>query len=1218
MIGRLLQSAASTFSQHSSSRPQTPLESVTEDAHTRDLLYPDGNSLRISHYSVSLAQNTRFPSNAREATNYDDRGGLDVAYPADIRIIIAQDVNSRYQQPQVLYDSRPPPNIPTSRNGSPQQDREASSSLFRMPSRGKGNRSPATIPSRRFHSPQSSIFQSSQIQPLSPISPRSPEYRFRSPLGDTRSRAATLEQSANDLETAQGKVAREGKEDTEALLGCMFGAPGFRIEPGTKLHIVPRKSPDALNSGNRSPNVARPLSSGGFTRKRTPLVRSTSVADLSKEEINYTDNRTSQYSRPSIMFTRLFSVHLPESVSPNAEEVAQEPDQMDQNHGSDPTAKDDDLFDNGSGRKVVKQKKVPMYAIAVIIQLPTDGSQPRLRSQGSHHGVSSLGSSYNDSTPATSWHAEHGVFARFMEARSTASLSGVDTVLNLHISHILTHWNVVSRALELLEAVASRTLRTVLEHSTPLAPLMAAPPARSGSTKFKKPKQPTQQSIHVMPGCLQESAIIQKETAITSQRIVGGLRTRRVVTGQARWGAWREEARWIGRWAGDREQTTFFFAFLTTFLGNHTSWLGSIAPAQNRRRRAQLKDLGKDENHIKQRTVIVSCDKMAARRLIFLLSTFIPGCVSLPTSQLPLSSHPSMKYSESPSSLPPIRDQSLSRATEVNTTRPRRNGTNASDHARTVSFSLIGAGGGESENNDFAPEALARRTSDARSIRSASLAIPVRAGDTRKSSTSTIIADTALPTPHFSNLSTQAPPGTAGVQRPGSSGSLASIALTHTLKRSESSALSTSGSGGGRWGSMVSGFWSNRRGSSTDESDAFLSSQEALADTRAPKDKERSPTTTRLSHMVEQAAALTVDGNGNSSTSGLTSHPALEDCLKPTDQDGGSAARSIPRRTRMERMPLKLSVNEDDGYIDVDLPRTHSFSSSLTSSYNSSRAQNVIAGSPNGHFSPYGLSSTSDSPRNKSEPTIDVAGWLKRYHPDFSLQAVRPYEALKQEIKLSMRAEARLIHPSTSKEFPATNGKWTDISTTVIADTATFSIYRLRLQRRLRKELAENTVPITHDSDFQHNDEVFELKFAEDQILDSDPILTTALERILSQSGHSSRVPSRAPSPNRVDKDIRMPPSPTRGLASGPLGAAPLSLSRPASIRRAPTDGPVPALEVPHEECRRVVLGALEEIVRSVVTEGVREGKGRDGRRAEGGALREGVRLWLSEGVVTA
>ena len=1217
MIGRLLQSAASTFSQHGSSRPQTPLESVTEEAHTRDLLFPETQILRSAQQNGLPSQGARPLANAREAADYDDRGGLDVVFPGDIRLILAQDANSRHHQPQVLYDSKPPQTLASSASASPLQERGIATSQYDLVNQSKATSSPVPTSSRRRHTPSSSIFQSPQSLYVNTTSPRSPESRFRS-FGEGRSRSSPFEPPVLESETTQARVIREVKEETEALLGCMFGAPGFRIEPGTKVHMLPRKTLSEANGASESPNTARPFSSGGSMRKRTPLMRSTSVADMSNDASVHTsgsDRNLAPNTRACIMFTKLFAVNLLDSSTADAEERPL-PVGSNSTSGEPPLSRS-----NGYGAaatqttKNVKQIKVPMYAISVILQLPVESHHVRLRSNGPRHALSSLGSSFNEVTPAASWNTENSMFSRYMEMRSNGSLIGSETFLNGNVSYVLTHWHILCRSLKIFEAVAKIKLRNLLELSIPIGPLISAAPTKVNSVKIKQPKQPTQQSVHVQPGCLQLDSDICKEAEKTSQRIISGLRIRRVATGQGRWGAWREEARWVGRWAGGRDQNFFFFNFLTAFLGHNTSWLEVFGSSWLRHRHAMqhhINDRSSDRLH--QRTVIISADKMAARRLIFLLAAFLPGTYNSAYLQAPPSPYPAMLYSESPPSMPVVRDRSLrrtinSRPCGVHKSTPPRDG-----HARSVSFSLMGTGGHSEDHEDKDVEMVNRRMSDAKSPRPSSMANRNAGGETRKASFSTIVAESAVPVPHFASLSVRSSAAASDGPRPGSSGSLASIALTHTLKRSDSTAFSTSGSAG-RWGSVVSGFWSNRRGSSTDGSEALGTSQEGT-DVRIWNGNRKPLPSGKLAQMVEEVsnhqpnAACLAPGLGSPATKNFSESVLLEEVLKSNSQSspgGASAAKSIPQKRKTERMPLKLSINEDDGYIDIELPQTRSFTSSMESSFNSSRHQHQYSGSFHDHYSPYGIPSTPGSPRGNSEPTVDVAGWLKNYHPDFSLQAVRPYETLKAEIKQSMRAEACLETNSDIDGNSVSYSSWTDVCTTLIADTNNYSIQRLTLcRRRIAPSAPMPPTPTAENPSSSYfpttiqAPNAFEERFIEEPLMDMDSTLIDAVERVLAQSGPSSR----APSPSRA-ASVR----------------SARTASRPSSVRNGTmhTLGvDHPTVELPHSECKKMVLGALEEVVRSVFAEqrdlheDEREGR-RRGREMPDSTLREGVRKWLQD-----
>ena len=89
-------------------------------------------------------------------------------------------------------------------------------------------------------------------------------------------------------------------------------------------------------------------------------------------------------------------------------------------------------------------------------------------------------------------------------------------------------------------------------------------------------------------------------------------------------------------------------------------------------------------------------------------------------------------------------------------------------------------------------------------------------------------------------------------------------------------------------------------------------------------------------------------------------------------------------------------------------------------------------------------------------------------------------------------------------------------------------------------------------------------------------------------------------------------PSPSRGRREG---------DKQAPDAPAPTREEIRPVEVPRTECRKLVLGALEEVVRSVTAEHCREDvdgelglADRERKRTLAGAdntLREGVRKWL-------
>ena len=115
MIGRLLHlgtgGAASTPSQPQAtiSRPVSSLESVQEDIHTRNLLFPDPQALFQNRndqvFPLSAAPLTPSASGTSTAFDSNDDVDLDVR---DVRVLIMQDTLG-HSNASLLFDSQPSP-----------------------------------------------------------------------------------------------------------------------------------------------------------------------------------------------------------------------------------------------------------------------------------------------------------------------------------------------------------------------------------------------------------------------------------------------------------------------------------------------------------------------------------------------------------------------------------------------------------------------------------------------------------------------------------------------------------------------------------------------------------------------------------------------------------------------------------------------------------------------------------------------------------------------------------------------------------------------------------------------------------------------------------------------------------------------------------------------------------------------------------------------------
>lgn len=1168
-------------------RGQRQLESVTEEAHTYDLLYPEGETLRQGqHHAYPLRQGDP-ASAAAVASSSDDRGGLDIQSPRDVRIIIAQDANALSSQPRVLYDSHPPPPIPQVRNATfPDASKSGVRKGGSFTGGGRSNDN-VTASHTAPHTRQSSFSQTAQSMFTSPTSPLSPVSELGGLFSNAGRRNNTQRPATSDGETAQSKIAREGREETDALLECMFGATGFPSISSTKLHVGPPKALDAENDKSLN-SAAKDLSfSGSFPKRRTPLTRSTTAADL--QSLSTTaDSRDADLQPPrptssSILITRLFSIDPKESTH-----YTQGPEEPVKSVRGQPR--------HESEQSRTKAKlKTPTYAVAVLLQMPIPRQRPPTPSM-------------QNFSPQRSNLMGFAAINTQSWPRDGSQVNGMAFDSNRDIEYVIAHWTILIRALSSLEIVARCKISDALV--TQELPYLdnlftghSKTSDRGSGTKLSMLKPTMQRTLQLPAGALQQCPVVQSFTDSTGKRIALALKTRRVIAGQPRWGIWREEGRLVGACVGGRDQNFFLFNLLTAFLGSHTEWLESLGPSRYRRRHAKhLNDVNGEVSAIQRRTVIVSQDKMTARRLIFLLAAFLPGIHRKLTADGQNQSDGSWSnvgYSQSPpSAVPAQRRQSLRRT--VN----RRNGENrvavsVTPHARSVSFS----GSDGTAADDAAAEGLSirhrsRRTSDARSIRSAALPISSNASVTRKSSTTTtatvipepVVDPTVIPATHFSNRLTDSRLGTAAELRPESSGTSASLSLKRTLSRSESNEhgnASSDSQSGSRWGSMISGFWSGRRTSSTENSDLLASSDEGLGISGVPNELRGQPSMSKLAQMVEE-----VDLNGKArrplqSNTATPPSPASARRLHFTSEavDKASPPKYIAERPGFDRFPLKLSIDEEDGVVDVDLPSNFPYSSSFASNMSSPLAAPTAASSFNDHQSTHGRSSIHESPHRGVESAVDVVGWLRRYHQDFALQAVRPYDTLKEDVKRSMRTEpAPATITPTMNEVGDAASEWMEISTTLIADTTNFTVTRLCLRRKNATSPHHQANALLEGSTTAHAPEE---EMIEEPIMDMDPTLIDAVERVLAQSGQSSRAVSRPPSPSRHT-----------------------------------TSEDSPGLEVPRSECKKMVLGALEQVAKSVSAElcsqsRVEKNVGGSHRGRENlptdSTLREGVRKWLNE-----
>jgi hypothetical protein len=1228
MIGQFFSSRKGASSSASHAPHTTGLESATEESHTRHLLYPESSTL-------NHPEGQPYPLHAAPLTPGSGHDGplpeIDLEFPRDCRIIVAQDETPSMPK-TILFDSKPAPACAES------PPLPATRSRAFGPGITAGTASTAGPSFGGVHARRASLV-------TEPTAPRSPTLagftRIRTRGGSVSSMPNIDEHAA----VVQAKAQARAKESTDLAnicLDCMFGNLAMNYRGNSnKIHIVPldTKPVDTPSLSTGLQDAIGSLGRAEGFRRRSNLAKSFTPGnpptDLPRNDSN--ESVPKEAKRRTIFITRMFSVTIPE----------------DEQDARTPTPQSSLPKGNGFPFPAATNKqgvpkppyaaqarKSPMYAITIILHLPVSQASPTPRppSRGGNlrsaaqlstsvPGQDSLGSSL-DSDRRAGWAFVDSNLG--VESLLSSSLSSdVDDRVDV----VGQHWDVIMRALTSLQHVVQERILANFKAPEILLPPMTHQhrhqPSRSSLRDI--PNQALRRPLRLQPGALMLDKEIQIAAELTGSRVVTGMRIPRVMTGQGKWGVWREEARWLGRWAGRKEQNFFFFNLLTAFLGNHTEWLNILGPKWHRKRhREQQKATAGENLTIPNRTVIVSSDKMAARRLIFLLAAFLPPntpAISETSAFMrPNTSASFRAYSQSPpSNMPPSRKQSLRR--QINR-RPRDKQSMSNIHLQPP----VPSNGHQTpmqisdDRRELAvmdtPE-LKRppghsRSSSTHSVRT-SLVIPSLSdapsnGKSSIATAATATSQTTVPVAHFTLPRTKSS-GPLPDHRPESSDSLASANLIHTLQRSgtgqTSIASNDSSSNTSRWSGFMN-FWGGRRSSSTDQSDYLQTTDDGIG----YRGQERP--TSQLEQMVQELSMDGMFGEGDvQERRGVDIRAATDSSPEMYSVSGSSgvppsAARPIPERPRTFDSQLKLSVNEKDGVIEVDIPLPD-FDSPLQSPL-----LNAFGSASSHQGSSFGESSILSLPYCEPEQPVNAAGWLSQFHPDFAIQAIKPYRDLEVDIRRAMSAEPTpLTNATTPSLGTGPLERWIDVCSALVADTRAFSIKRIRLRRLVKLiptptyQLSAMTPGVTGMSGLSQYGNPYtagavvpmmtevhlQEKFTEEQIMDFDATLIDGVDRALAQSGEVTRANSAQSSRS----------SSRRGRHN----------SRAENV--------TPHIDVPQTDCKGVIFDALETVVKDVAA----SRSGKEDSKVDGDALRpvkkgypktatdsslkEGIRRWLVE-----
>ncbi|KAK3353116.1 folliculin-interacting protein N-terminus-domain-containing protein [Lasiosphaeria hispida] len=1241
MLGKLFNLGAGSgagtapLTQITSHKPISSLESVQEDIHTRNLLFPDAQDLyehRLNQVFPLASASSLAAAASTNAFDYNGDIELDVR---DVRIIVMQDALSSVAA-SLLYDSQSPPPAPAAAMDRPSTTAGSVSHYSAQDAR----RAPA--------SPRKPSISHAQAQRPIVIQPDSP--KVRQGAFDRRPSVHARNQGGSYVETDSQRTWREYREELATFSSCIFGNSELMAYKGTstKVHVVP--------SETRASENASILGDGRGSIGRSSMRSSRLSQSFSSENVPPVPTVISRIAdRKKVLVTRLFPVSLPVE-----EEIAVSPrGPSPEDGGGYPFPQSSDEGKLKKKKNQLKQKRTPMYAVALVINLPPLSSQPApaatvrsgFRGPGSYTEQESFPSSFNSNRPSGWTVIGQGGYG--LESFETTFGNDIED----QIDAITQHWDIIMRTLNHLQSIVAATLFTMLKQADlsspdPFPAAMASQMSRTSSMSGRrnddgfpaKPPKTNAKHITLFPNCLQDHRQIGAEAEIAKTRIVAGIRATRVITGQNRWPIWREEARSVAKWAGGREEGFFFYNLLTGFLATHTDWLQALSPPSYRRRFfLQQKGKVEEDTSVPARTIIVSHDKISARRLIFLLSAFLPASQQLPGIRAHRPSTPASlgALSQSPPSfvVPILKEESLRR--KIN----RRAGPRRQSHSRNISLQS------QHGRASAVPLPLAhlsmdsrheRRASDAASIRTSHL--PIRGSDptTRKSSaatTATITPETSVP--HFSTAH-RADVFSHG--RPSSSNSTAADDLKR-LTREDGVGSHSGGEPrqGSRWG-IISGLWATRRRDSGAPSLKAQGSNDRQYGNYDSPTKLGFSSPARPSKVVLENEQPRTAGEQPGISQGSRVGQGGEAQPPPREVGNGSGfaepTDSVPKIQRTPdpsgafESPVKTSINISDGVIDVDVPFPDYITSFETA---------VSSPSSSGYLSTPGFGTGFDAFEQSCRVAVDgdvpvnAAGWLQHYHPDFVLQALpTPQDDLMEQIKASMRAEpspAWLPHTASSEHNIE---RWVDVSTAVVADATTFTITRIRHRRLMKLKLISNrATPVASPAGSGHSTATtpptFEVQikeeFLEEPVFGLDDVLAEAVERVIAtsadmagkdprgSSGCSSRSTSKRRERERSSSVSTSTQEEDHKHHQHHLGQGPgqgLSVSMGAGVG----GGLGGLLEVPRSQCKTVLLSALEEVIREVIDDRDterghhEEGESR-GRLPMENILRETVRGWL-------
>jgi len=341
--------------------------------------------------------------------------------------------------------------------------------------------------------------------------------------------------SPNPFQPAlSGTGGLASKDEWKMIADCMFGAVSLAYKgPSTKLHILP-SLPQDDKSGTMTP-LSDLRSRGDSTRSRG-----------FSNHPNPFSHHTPSKDRKSVLITRLFSVAIPASTTSRYFVPQGTPDRTPTpatSLGSTSGFPFPTMQTQGANTmKPMKPTKTSMYGIGLVISLPQSSSSNTIKRCPNCWTIQY---DFESRRPGYGYYCCDIAAACMEDEYRTDSVSvesGHEGIADDQMELITRHWDIITRALTELQSFTQSKIVESLMATGVVSPTFAQP-----GYKYRN-------RVELRPGALMYDELLRLEVERFKWRIVSGIKIPRVVTGQGRWGVWRDEARWLNKRFGGKEQ----------------------------------------------------------------------------------------------------------------------------------------------------------------------------------------------------------------------------------------------------------------------------------------------------------------------------------------------------------------------------------------------------------------------------------------------------------------------------------------------------------------------------------------------------------------------------------------------------------------------------------------------------------------------------------------